>query len=1355
MKRKTWWVLLTIMALFTPMLIATTSHSDSVKKNIALKQERAKRAGNTQARKMKEVNLTPARGRSKAEQERLAAKKEAAEKGEGRENPMEEIWPREAPQRGILAQRQQHMSAMGRLASGTAPKISRLEDWEGKVNLSKLRPVNKRALESLPAQALSPSVIGSADLIVHNPNEFTVFGINGPSDLGFQSETSIDSNDTGTVLVAGFNDLSGFLLADANGNQSISGVARSTDGGATWMEVDTDMDLPGLLPVGGGDGQIFGDPDVKWSPTLNGGMGGFVYASIFVRNSDGLQGMCINISDPDGDNWSDPIEVDPTFRGGPTPDPSDDDAADKEFIDVNLNTGRILMSWTNFPGVRPKDIGPFPDQVGKGRDRKPQPTIPSAVLQTPITIYSTYSDDAGATWSTEVIVGQNTMDPAGGVQSSIPRFIPGMTNATSQVYIAYREVFSDDTRNVAVNHSTDGGVTYLPNGVEIDVAYGPEDQIPGVDRVNNSPALDVDYDTGRVYVAYQRNNPWQNQPFGTPDPAFVVGDIAMRTFTGAPTPPTMGNAPFLINSDPGKDYAQQYPNVAVDQSNGMVHVNFLDQHASEQYLPSGDVFENMTTYSEDQGATWSPPTAVTDRTFHAGYGNDSSEPNMGDYNQNVAENGRLHSVWGGTSLQPLFTECKNPFAGLMCTPDTYYDKRLDTQEIVQLRVMPESFVEAGNNCSPNGFLDPRERGSFTIPLKNYVTNPNNSPETITGITAVLTTATAGVTIVDGTAAYPDIPAGQTKNNSDPFVVELSSTFVPGTFIDFVLSVTTAQGTTQQMFRTETGTPNPMATTLLNENFDSAMAPALPAGWTQAQGGCSLPGPNACLTAHPWITSNARTPMSQAAFHPNSGTNSEWIRLFSPTMAVPNPGAGVQSYITVDFDLNYSLEDNPAKLFEAFDGLFLRILDGSAPTRSVIAESFAAKINTAGIDHYPAHLVRSNDPAYFADMSVWSDDSIELDNDTDGTIHVSMKFNAETMTGKNIQARFEYTEDSNLNCLGSGGNAPCGIAIDNVLVKFVTLTNGGPTAVADLEIEKTDDADPVLLGENITYHLKVTNNGPDTATNVVVTDRIPSNSTYVSATPSQGSCAPSGSNKVICMLGNMNSGDMATIDIVVKSGGNAGPVTNTATVTSDVCDLDVANNTDFATTTTVTLRKLSFSPPVVTGGCADSTGTLLLTGPAPAGGLVVTLHSNYPQIHVPPTVTVPAGETSTTFTAETDVVMNDIVGIVTATAGSNHVGGRLKVLAVRITNLTFMPNPVHGGQNTTAFIFLSCAPDTPITVRLTSDRAVAMPESPIVIPAGQSVGQATIHTLPVSSPRTATITAYANGGYRRGTLTIIP
>ena len=42
---------------------------------------------------------------------------------------------------------------------------------------------------------------------------------------------------------------------------------------------------------------------------------------------------------------------------------------------------------------------------------------------------------------------------------------------------------------------------------------------------------------------------------------------------------------------------------------------------------------------------------------------------------------------------------------------------------------------------------------------------------------------------------------------------------------------------------------------------------------------------------------------------------------------------------------------------------------------------------------------------------------------------------------------------------------------------------------------------------IIYTIKVTNNGPDTATSVVLTDTLPGSVTFASATPQQGSCAP--------------------------------------------------------------------------------------------------------------------------------------------------------------------------------------------------------------------------------------------------------
>lgn len=54
--------------------------------------------------------------------------------------------------------------------------------------------------------------------------------------------------------------------------------------------------------------------------------------------------------------------------------------------------------------------------------------------------------------------------------------------------------------------------------------------------------------------------------------------------------------------------------------------------------------------------------------------------------------------------------------------------------------------------------------------------------------------------------------------------------------------------------------------------------------------------------------------------------------------------------------------------------------------------------------------------------------------------------------------------------------------------------------ADIEVVKTVSDDTPVEEDQITYTLTVTNNGPDTATNVKVTDSLPTGVTYISATP---------------------------------------------------------------------------------------------------------------------------------------------------------------------------------------------------------------------------------------------------------------
>ncbi|MBI3459898.1 DUF11 domain-containing protein, partial [Candidatus Acetothermia bacterium] len=76
-----------------------------------------------------------------------------------------------------------------------------------------------------------------------------------------------------------------------------------------------------------------------------------------------------------------------------------------------------------------------------------------------------------------------------------------------------------------------------------------------------------------------------------------------------------------------------------------------------------------------------------------------------------------------------------------------------------------------------------------------------------------------------------------------------------------------------------------------------------------------------------------------------------------------------------------------------------------------------------------------------------------------------------------------------------------------------------TCLTDLAVTKTDSPDPVIAGNNLTYTLTVTNNGPDNAGGVTVTDTLPGGVTFISAVPSQGSCSQS-AGVVTCSLGTM-------------------------------------------------------------------------------------------------------------------------------------------------------------------------------------------------------------------------------------------
>jgi uncharacterized repeat protein (TIGR01451 family) len=121
-------------------------------------------------------------------------------------------------------------------------------------------------------------------------------------------------------------------------------------------------------------------------------------------------------------------------------------------------------------------------------------------------------------------------------------------------------------------------------------------------------------------------------------------------------------------------------------------------------------------------------------------------------------------------------------------------------------------------------------------------------------------------------------------------------------------------------------------------------------------------------------------------------------------------------------------------------------------------------------------------------------------------------------------------------------------------------NGGGAPVVDLAIVKTSSEPTVVIGETFSFTLVVTNNGPDTATGVVVDDPLPANFTQTSFSTTQGSC--SGTTEIICNLGTMLNG--ASVTITIHGHATAtGTLQNTATVDSNESEAVTSNNTSSA------------------------------------------------------------------------------------------------------------------------------------------------------------------------------------------------
>jgi uncharacterized repeat protein (TIGR01451 family) len=123
------------------------------------------------------------------------------------------------------------------------------------------------------------------------------------------------------------------------------------------------------------------------------------------------------------------------------------------------------------------------------------------------------------------------------------------------------------------------------------------------------------------------------------------------------------------------------------------------------------------------------------------------------------------------------------------------------------------------------------------------------------------------------------------------------------------------------------------------------------------------------------------------------------------------------------------------------------------------------------------------------------------------------------------------------------------------VEHISITVPPP----DISVAKSGPA-TTTEGNNVTYTLVATNNGPTTATGVNISDPVPANSTFVSASPG---CLLS-AGVVTCSAGTLASGASQTFTVTVTAGsGNS--IVNTATIAGNQSDPNGGNNSSTVTT----------------------------------------------------------------------------------------------------------------------------------------------------------------------------------------------
>jgi len=349
---------------------------------------------------------------------------------------------------------------------------------------------------------------------------------------------------------------------------------------------------------------------------------------------------------------------------------------------------------------------------------------------------------------------------------------------------------------------------------------------------------------------------------------------------------------------------------------------------------------------------------------------------------------------------------------------------------------------------------------------------------------------------------------------------------------------------------------PVPTTIFTENFDGTAAPALPLGWTTAV----LSG----LVVN-WASTNGFSDTSpNSVFAPDATAAGETV-LISPGIPIISPSA------QVTFRQNYNLAMHTTSRTHYYDGGVLEISIGGGPFTELVAAggSFVSGGYNCTLTGGTGNPLGSS--------QAWGGNS-------GGWLTTVAKFPA-AAAGQTIQLRWD---------LGTGLNTSIGVGwfIDSLSIQDNLYQCCTPSA--DVRATQSVSPTPGIVGQNLTYTLAIANAGPLAASNVTVTDALPSSVTFVSASPG---CVNLGGS-IACTIGTLASGGLSNVLVTVKPTA-AGTLTNSVSVSSTTADPNLANNVSTNSTPVYVAPDITAQPTnVVTTAGGNANFNVTATGSTP-------------------------------------------------------------------------------------------------------------------------------------------------------------